>query len=101
MALRIKHSYEEHTRVYRIEAVRYKAIGLRRCDIATQERKVCNMEIKIIAIVVNGNVELTVRLTGVRRKVTNYKNLTKYFRSGTLIDESIWKLVFNGSFNSV
>ena len=48
------------------------AMGGRRCDVAAQERKVCNMEIKIVTLVVKGSVKLTVPtgLTGVnpRRK---------------------------------
>ena len=36
------------------------AIGWRRLDVATQERKVCNMEIEIVAFVVKGSAKLTV-----------------------------------------
>ena len=36
------------------------AIGRRRWDITTQERKVCDMEIEIISFVVNGSVKLTI-----------------------------------------
>ena len=36
------------------------AIGGRRWDVATQERKVCNMEIEIVTFVVKGSAKLTV-----------------------------------------
>ena len=36
------------------------AIGRRRWDVATQERKVCNMEIEIVTFVVKGSAKLTV-----------------------------------------
>ena len=36
------------------------AIGGRRWDVAAQEQGVCNMEIKIVTLVVKGNVKLTV-----------------------------------------
>ena len=36
------------------------AIGGRRWDVAAQEPKVCNMEIKTVTIVVKGSVKLTV-----------------------------------------
>ena len=36
------------------------AIGGRRWDVAAQEWKVCNMEIKIVTLVVKGSVKLTV-----------------------------------------
>ena len=35
-------------------------IGGRRRDVAAQERKVCNMEIKIVTLAVKGSVNLTV-----------------------------------------
>ena len=41
-------------------AVRNNAIGGRRLDIATQEWNVCDMEIEIVALVVNGNTKLTI-----------------------------------------
>ena len=36
------------------------AIGGRRWDVAAQERKVCNIKIKIVTLVVKGSVKLTV-----------------------------------------
>ena len=36
------------------------AIGRRRWDVATQEREVCNMEIKIVTFVVKGSTKLAV-----------------------------------------
>ena len=36
------------------------AISGRRCDFATQERNVCNMEIEIVTFVVKGSAKLTV-----------------------------------------
>ena len=36
------------------------AIGGRRWDVTTQERKVCNMEIEIVTFVVKGSAKLTV-----------------------------------------
>ena len=38
-----------------------KAIGGRIWDVATQERKVCNMEIEIVTFVVKGSTKLTVK----------------------------------------
>ena len=35
-------------------------IGGRRWDVAAQERKVCNMEIKIVTLAVKGRVKLNV-----------------------------------------
>ena len=36
------------------------SIGGRSLNIATQERKICNMEIEIVTFVINGSVKLTV-----------------------------------------
>ena len=36
------------------------AIGRRRWNIATQERKVCDMEVEIVTFVVKGSAQLTV-----------------------------------------
>ena len=44
---------------YIVLAVRLNAIGGRRWNIATQERKVCDMEIEIATFVVKGSVNLT------------------------------------------
>ena len=46
VALRMKHPYEEQARVYRKDA--------------TQERKICDVEIEIVTFVIDGNVKLTI-----------------------------------------
>ena len=47
---------------YRMGCEIKKPIGWRRWNIATQERKVCDMEVVIVKFIVKGNAQLTVTL---------------------------------------
>ena len=58
VALRIKHPYEEQGISYKLR--NKDAIGGRGENIATQERKICDVEIEIPTFVINGNVKFTV-----------------------------------------
>ena len=59
LALRIKQSYDQQARAYRISwEIKKNAIDRRRWNITSQERKVCNLEIEIISFVVNGSMKL-------------------------------------------
>ena len=59
LALRIKHSYEEASPVVSYKLRDKNAIGRQGWNITTQERRICDVEIEIISIVVNGSVKLT------------------------------------------
>ena len=58
VTLRIKHPYEEQAIPYKLR--NKDAIGGRGWNIATQERKICDVEIEIVTFVINGSVKLTV-----------------------------------------
>ena len=72
IALRIKHPYEEQTRVYLINCEGKNAIGGRRWNIATEERKICDTKIEILRFCI-----------GLKRNYSMFLSLSFYLTMNT------------------